>query len=126
FQAEDGIRARNVTGVQTCALPIYPLFVTERHEPRSVPGHRRVRFLRPRGPGLRVDIRVFSVSPSRGASETWRPPAVGRSGTSTRGYGAPATVWSPPARSSARPCRWTAPAPPPAGGVPGRRWVGSG
>src|SRR5437868_755771 len=25
FQAEDGIRARNVTGVQTCALPIYLL-----------------------------------------------------------------------------------------------------
>src|SRR5699024_11959277 len=25
FQAEDGIRDRNVTGVQTCALPIYPL-----------------------------------------------------------------------------------------------------
>src|SRR5699024_4657002 len=25
FQAEDGIRCRNVTGVQTCALPIYPL-----------------------------------------------------------------------------------------------------
>src|SRR5207249_5612621 len=24
FQAEDGIRARNVTGVQTCALPICP------------------------------------------------------------------------------------------------------
>src|SRR5579885_1899759 len=24
FQAEDGIRARNVTGVQTCALPISP------------------------------------------------------------------------------------------------------
>src|SRR5699024_11551389 len=24
FQAEDGIRARNVTGVQTCALPIWP------------------------------------------------------------------------------------------------------
>src|SRR6266513_490478 len=23
FQAEDGIRARNVTGVQTCALPIW-------------------------------------------------------------------------------------------------------
>src|SRR5699024_12158117 len=23
FQAEDGIRVRNVTGVQTCALPIY-------------------------------------------------------------------------------------------------------
>src|SRR5207248_7164298 len=24
FQAEDGIRDRTVTGVQTCALPIYP------------------------------------------------------------------------------------------------------
>ncbi|CAN0590959.1 unnamed protein product, partial [Ectocarpus sp. 12 AP-2014] len=24
FQAEDGIRDRLVTGVQTCALPIYP------------------------------------------------------------------------------------------------------
>src|SRR5699024_12682077 len=27
FQAEDGIRDRNVTGVQTCALPICPYFV---------------------------------------------------------------------------------------------------
>src|SRR5699024_11843693 len=25
FQAEDGIRYRNVTGVQTCALPIYEI-----------------------------------------------------------------------------------------------------
>src|SRR5699024_11828724 len=25
FQAEDGIRDRNVTGVQTCALPIYAI-----------------------------------------------------------------------------------------------------
>src|SRR5699024_11629456 len=25
FQAEDGIRDRNVTGVQTCALPIFPV-----------------------------------------------------------------------------------------------------
>src|SRR5699024_11968783 len=36
FQAEDGIRDRNVTGVQTCALPISP--------PRRSPG---------RGGGLR-------------------------------------------------------------------------
>src|SRR5437762_4293164 len=28
FQAEDGIRDTSVTGVQTCALPIYP----ERHD----------------------------------------------------------------------------------------------
>src|SRR5437868_11882791 len=27
FQAEDGIRDRNVTGVQTCALPIFPFAV---------------------------------------------------------------------------------------------------
>src|SRR5207249_9358856 len=27
FQAEDGIRDRNVTGVQTCALPIFKLSV---------------------------------------------------------------------------------------------------
>src|SRR5699024_12071678 len=33
FQAEDGIRDRNVTGVQTCALPI--LFVAIGHDPRS-------------------------------------------------------------------------------------------
>src|SRR5699024_12009671 len=26
FQAEDGIRDRNVTGVQTCALPIFYLY----------------------------------------------------------------------------------------------------
>src|SRR5699024_11828289 len=26
FQAEDGIRDRNVTGVQTCALPIFIIF----------------------------------------------------------------------------------------------------
>src|SRR5699024_12207695 len=25
FQAQDGIRDRNVTGVQTCALPIWPI-----------------------------------------------------------------------------------------------------
>src|SRR5690606_39966508 len=27
FQAEDGIRAFHVTGVQTCALPILPMFI---------------------------------------------------------------------------------------------------
>src|SRR5699024_11266912 len=28
FQAEDGIRDRNVTGVQTCALPIYGVLLS--------------------------------------------------------------------------------------------------
>src|SRR5437667_1970318 len=30
FQAEDGIRDRDVTGVQTCALPIYPVVLPSR------------------------------------------------------------------------------------------------
>src|SRR5699024_11980584 len=36
FQAEDGIRDRNVTGVQTCALPI----CGEEKRPRAPPGER--------------------------------------------------------------------------------------
>src|SRR5437879_9208758 len=32
FQAEDGIRDTSVTGVQTCALPIYALFEIALHE----------------------------------------------------------------------------------------------
>src|SRR2546427_12943518 len=35
FQAEDGIRDLTVTGVQTCALPIYPV-----EYPRSIAGVR--------------------------------------------------------------------------------------
>src|SRR5947207_5555211 len=31
FQAEDGIRDHCVTGVQTCALPIYPRVVRDQH-----------------------------------------------------------------------------------------------
>src|SRR5699024_12015191 len=31
FQAEDGIRDRNVTGVQTCALPIFYQYVNAEH-----------------------------------------------------------------------------------------------
>src|SRR5438067_11435555 len=34
FQAEDGIRDRNVTGVQTCALPICEHVTRERKRPR--------------------------------------------------------------------------------------------
>src|SRR5256885_15128570 len=38
FQAEDGIRDYKVTGVQTCALPIYP---ARHHEPRERGAGRR-------------------------------------------------------------------------------------
>src|SRR5438067_12047384 len=35
FQAEDGIRDRNVTGVQTCALPISPCATPQKLTPMS-------------------------------------------------------------------------------------------
>src|SRR5699024_11993953 len=38
FQAEDGIRDRNVTGVQTCALPIWAFAAAHRREPAVRPG----------------------------------------------------------------------------------------
>src|SRR5699024_11821461 len=40
FQAEDGIRDRNVTGVQTCALPILA-----EDDPESYPGGENERYL---------------------------------------------------------------------------------
>src|SRR5207245_8758573 len=42
FQAEDGIRDATVTGVQTCALPIYlpPAAGSRREAPRGVVSHR--------------------------------------------------------------------------------------
>src|SRR5256886_12161684 len=46
FQAEDGIRDLTVTGVQTCALPIYP---RARREKRDVCDHGPHRGGRPRG-----------------------------------------------------------------------------
>src|SRR5205823_9655363 len=44
FQAEDGIRDKLVTGVQTCALPIWP-----RRRRRAWPARRRWRRRLPRG-----------------------------------------------------------------------------
>src|SRR5690606_39809655 len=32
FQAEDGIRDFHVTGVQTCALPIYNVIISQSHD----------------------------------------------------------------------------------------------
>src|SRR5699024_12013166 len=40
FQAEDGIRDRNVTGVQTCALPIFlASYMREKSENESLEDH---------------------------------------------------------------------------------------
>src|SRR5207249_9220009 len=50
FQAEDGIRDRNVTGVQTCALPIYD--AGHRADSGPHPGSRAARRV-PQGGALR-------------------------------------------------------------------------
>src|SRR5207248_6288185 len=42
FQAEDGIRDRTVTGVQTCALPISPVRVTSASTADTAPVMMRV------------------------------------------------------------------------------------
>src|SRR5437870_8928404 len=70
FQAEDGIRDGHVTGVQTCALPIFaglaladlgPRFARHPFFPRGV----NTEFVRPLGPE-RLEMRVWE----RGAGET--------------------------------------------------------
>src|SRR5699024_11293884 len=43
FQAEDGIRDRNVTGVQTCALPIWVRNTRGRWSMQPVPGGYKIR-----------------------------------------------------------------------------------
>src|SRR5690625_905539 len=50
FQAEDGIRAGHVTGVQTCALPIFPSQVRQ-HSPQDQPDALGIARI---GPGSRV------------------------------------------------------------------------
>src|SRR5437868_7882247 len=57
FQAEDGIRDRNVTGVQTCALPIF-----DRRS--SIVDRRRWTMADCRSP-IDVDDTVFSDRPRR-------------------------------------------------------------
>src|SRR6266513_3810636 len=52
FQAEDGIRDRNVTGVQTCALPIYAV---DDHQTANA------RFLADRGAALLLPQRELTA-----------------------------------------------------------------
>src|SRR5207249_6431907 len=49
LQAEDGIRVRNVTGVQTCALPISPPLPSQRLARRRDAVHRWSRRARQSG-----------------------------------------------------------------------------
>src|SRR6266516_5088214 len=56
FQAEDGIRYRTVTGVQTCALPICATSGPARRSPPAM-RHRRARSPAARAPGSSVALR---------------------------------------------------------------------
>src|SRR5699024_12195739 len=84
FQAEDGIRDRNVTGVQTCALPI-----------SAGAGPRRPACAgwcgRPRA-GRRVRLPLRTAAGTAGSPRPWagppaRSPAPGRGGRLRRGSG---------------------------------------
>src|SRR5699024_12061596 len=63
FQAEDGIRDRNVTGVQTCALPIYSRCETGALT-GGLPQHESSRDLVRRHVARRVQIAVGSDPPA--------------------------------------------------------------
>src|SRR5437667_6667986 len=67
FQAEDGIRDRDVTGVQTCALPIYL---------RSVE-HRTGQRCPVDGPQAGFQSRYFAGGEHRGKAEKKRAGAGG-------------------------------------------------
>src|SRR5438046_8674732 len=80
FQAEDGIRDWSVTGVQTCALPIYDLCAPEPYRRRRAPrrkgsAERYYRLCRPDRMGHRPrseERRVGKECRSRWWPESWK------------------------------------------------------
>src|SRR5699024_11569713 len=82
FQAEDGIRDRNVTGVQTCALPISNLTIPDFvaglvPKPTSI----RRRFVAPFGTIFSASTASDTTTTTTGRSEERR---VGKEGKSRR------------------------------------------
>src|SRR3712207_6851562 len=70
FQAEDGIRDIGVTGVQTCALPIYPIHAAVMcRTPRAVERRRGPRATAPVGASKGRTSKT-SWSPVHGANRT--------------------------------------------------------
>src|SRR5690348_17622490 len=65
FQAEDGIRDGRVTGVQTCALPIYRRLAAPRgaDERGHAAGQNRQRHIRDRVKRSVVDVDALEVQP---------------------------------------------------------------
>src|SRR5207249_9485705 len=88
FQAEDGIRDRNVTGVQTCALPIYCVPTcwagprvsfrpggASHWPPRAQPPegpHRAFAWRKSAAPGIRSGTEIFPWMPKPKRSEERR------------------------------------------------------
>src|SRR5699024_11736917 len=71
FQAEDGIRDRNVTGVQTCALPISA--VIGQKQPRVARGQTTDRS--PPAPPVDQQVAVIVDPEKTQSAENARPPA---------------------------------------------------
>src|SRR5204862_3095837 len=81
FQAEDGIRALYVTGVQTCALPISHRRLRRVAERAAVPAHAL-------HPALRGDAAraVRGRAPDRDHARVHRPGEIGRASCRERGW----------------------------------------
>src|SRR5207249_6989355 len=89
FQAEDGIRDRNVTGVQTCALPIWSHSASGRHSPAAdrearSPVADGVRVVRGESRGF-YDRRGISPFSGRADDERLPPCEIGRASCRERG-----------------------------------------
>src|SRR6266498_4650471 len=98
FQAEDGIRDADVTGVQTCALPI------SRRRPRRRPGPRRGRaWWPPARPTARRTRRT--PRPDRRRRIASAPPRPGSAAARRPRPRAGPPWWG----SAERPCRWRRP-----------------
>src|SRR5215211_8877624 len=102
FQAEDGIRDHCVTGVQTCALPIFDL--SEAQLLAQDEGHEQVEW-----PGEDVEVELELGGSHRDKT---------RGGLRRDGVSATVRTPSPRARRPGSPRRWRAPSRP--------RWRGYG
>src|SRR2546426_6010887 len=77
FQAEDGIRDYKVTGVQTCALPIYVIETGTNHDDNR--GFWRFQHTALLGPGLVFKADINGASDDQLRSEERRVGEEGRS-----------------------------------------------
>src|SRR6266498_4765641 len=112
FQAEDGIRDADVTGVQTCALPISSRSAAARSAARSAGRTTqreppRVTTVTQRGPGAGLAGRATTTVPgsrkAAGAPRTWRQASLTRSRLASSISWNPTAARAPAVRRSAGP-----------------------